>query len=880
MGEVYRARDGKLGRDVAIKVLPDELAKDEERLRRFQREAKVLASLNHPNIAAIYGLEQSDDTHYLVLELVPGETLAARIARGPIPFEEALEIATKIADALEEAHEQGIVHRDLKPANIMLTEDGKVKVLDFGLAKAFVDETADADSSMSPTLTRDATRVGVILGTAAYMSPEQAKGKQVDKRTDIFAFGAVLYEMLTGQRAFVGEDVSDTLAAVLRAEPEWNLLPEESSAVRQVLRLCLAKDQKERVRDVGDVRLAMKGAFESEVAAEVSTSGVAAAELAFWQRPLPALLGAALLVVVAGLVVWSVARPPPSSLRVSRTSIDLPQTHLRTGTIRREVAVSPAGTHVVYVANDQLYLRAIDEMAAIALSGTEGSRPTVPFFSPDGQWIGFYSMSDGELKKIAMTGGAAVTLCESRNPWGASWGFDDTIVYGQGGLGIFKVSAAGGTPELLIPWDANSGERGQGPQILPDSREVLFTLVNASDSDSQIVVESLDTRERRVLIEGGTDARYLPTGHLVYALAGNLLAVPFALDRLEVIGGPVPLVEGVASRRSGVVAGANYDIARNGMLVYLPGRWANATRTLVWVDREGHEEPIASESREYTRVRISPDGTQAVLDVRDQEDDLWVWDFARETLTRLTFEKGRDRFAEWMPDGQNVVFSSDRNGGMNLYLKAVDGTGVVERLTESANNHSPNAFTPDGSRLVFLDVSRHFQSFEFSTLTLNDEPAVSPLLNTDFRLDDAHLSPDGRWLAYESSASGVDEIYVRPFPNVDEGRWQISTGGGDKALWGPDGHELFFKTPAGEMMRVETDTEPFRPGNPERLFDVGSYFSESFERSFDISPDGQRFLMIKEGVVSDEEDLYAGLTRLIVVQNWFEELKTRVPTGN
>ncbi len=352
MGEVYRARDGKLGRDVAIKVLPDEFAQDEQRLRRFQREAKVLASLNHPNIAAIHGLEESEGTHYLVLELVPGETLAERISRGPIPMEEALDIATKIAEALEEAHEQGIVHRDLKPANIKQTEDGKIKVLDFGLAKVFREETPAADSSMSPTLTRVDTRVGVILGTAAYMSPEQAKGKRVDKRADVWAFGVVLYEMLTGKRAFDGEDVSDTLAAVLRAEVDWNRLPSETPVrLHQLLKACLQKDSRQRVRDIGDVRLAMNGAFETEAATEASTSTATSTKLALWQRPLPALLVA---VVMAGLVVWSVTRPPTSALQVSRFSIVLPQTQTYTG--RRGVAVSPTGTHVVYVANEQLVL--------------------------------------------------------------------------------------------------------------------------------------------------------------------------------------------------------------------------------------------------------------------------------------------------------------------------------------------------------------------------------------------------------------------------------------------------------------------------------------------------------------------------------------------
>ena len=461
MGEVYRAKDKKLGRDVAIKVLPDEFAQDTERLRRFQREAKVLASLNHPNIASIYGLEQSNETHYLVLELVPGETLAERIARGAIPVDEALSIAGKIAEALEEAHEQGIVHRDLKPANIMQTEDGKIKVLDFGLAKAFVEEGPEADSSMSPTLTRDATRVGVILGTAAYMSPEQAKGKRVDKRADVWAFGVVLYEMLTGTRPFVGEDVSDMLAAVLRGEPAWEALPSDlAPTLRTYLCRCLEKDSKQRVRDIGDVRLAMDGAFESVGPQDIVSQANA------WRRSRATAVALALS-LITGVAVWSVVRPAETPRPVARFSLPLPPDVSLTGRGRQVLALSSDGSRLVYSANEQLFLRAMDQTEATPVRGTQGARN--PFFSPDGEWVGFYSSSDGQLKKVAIRGGAPVSLCDAQIAWGAQWGADDSIVFAQRGAGILRVSANGGTPEVLIKLDS-TGEVGHGPQILPGEK--------------------------------------------------------------------------------------------------------------------------------------------------------------------------------------------------------------------------------------------------------------------------------------------------------------------------------------------------------------------------------------------------------------------------
>lgn len=470
------------------------------------------------------------------------------------------------------------------------------------------------------------------------------------------------------------------------------------------MRVCLQKEAKRRVRDIGAVRLAMEGAFETE-AARTAIDGTRP-----WHRALPWLLVAA-LAVAAGLILWSTTRAPASA-GVSRTSIVLPQTHVRTNTGRRGIAVSPDGTHLAYVANDQLYLRALDELEPKPLAGTEASSPTLPFFSPDGKWIGFYSTRDGQLEKVALTGGAAIKLCSTANPYGASWGSDDTIVFGEGGGGVVRVSASGGTPEVLIAVDANKGEHAHGPQILPDGRTVLFTLGHRSWDDAQIVVQSLDSGERRVLIDGGTDARYLPTGHLVYALSGNLLAVPFDVDRLEIQGGPVPLVERVSS--AFVTGGVNFDVSRDGMLVYLQDR--ALVRTLVWVDRDGREEPVAAEPRIYNAARISPDGTQAILEVGGEERDLWVWDFARETLTRLTFAAGADVSPVWMPDGRRVVFSSNRDGAYNLYRKAVDGTGATERLSESSDNQFSVTVTPDGTRVVFVTINEETRRFHLAML--------------------------------------------------------------------------------------------------------------------------------------------------------------------
>ena len=601
MGEVYRATDTKLDRDVALKVLPEAFASDQQRMARFAREAKVLASLNHPNIATIHGLEEADGKQALVLELVEGEDLAERIHRGAIPLEESLKIALQIAEALEAAHDKGIIHRDLKPANVKITPEGVVKVLDFGLAKAMEEEVVPEDISQSPTISQLATKAGIILGTAAYMSPEQARGKPVDKRTDIWAFGAVLYEMLAGKMAFGGEDASEILAAVIAKEPDLGQLSSKiPPRIRELTERCLRKDRKMRVPDIADARiyvqeyLADPSAYEVDVTVAPQASGKQ--QMVPWT--VAGLTIAALLISL--VVLWPT---PPAPRPLTRFPIPLPLDQLLSSRGRHLVALSPDGTHLVYVANNQLYLRAMDQLEATPIRGTAEGSGREPFFSPDGQWVGFWA--GGQLKKVSISGGASVTLCEAENPSGASWGADDRIVFGQVAEGIFQVSANGGEKELLISVDSAKGDRAHGPQILPDGKTVLFTLGSEGVDwdDAQIVVQSLATGERKVLVSGGSDARYVPTGHLAYKQQGTLLAVPFDVVRLEVTGGPVPIVEDVAQAGITFSGTAQYTFSDLGSLVYVPGGRV-VKRTLVWVDREGKEEPLAAEPRGYSSPRI------------------------------------------------------------------------------------------------------------------------------------------------------------------------------------------------------------------------------------------------------------------------------------
>ena len=745
MGEVYRARDTKLDRDVALKVLPQAFTDDPDRLARFEREAKVLASLNHPNIGHIYGLEEAEGQKALVLELVEGPTLADRIAQGPIPVDEALPIAKQIAEALEAAHEQGVIHRDLKPANVKVRPDGMVKVLDFGLAKA-LDTTPQGDPSQSPTLTAAATQMGVIMGTAAYMSPEQARGKTIDRRADIWSFGVVLYEMLTGKRVFEGDDVSLTLADVMRAEPAWERLPEGlSPALDTYLKRCLQKDPRQRVRDIGDVRLALEGGFETTVSAPSEPSALP--QLAIWQRPVPAALA------VCGVSVWSLTRPaaPPPEL-VIRFPIPLAADQSFGGNPYSLVAISPDGSDVVYQANGSLWLRSVEQLQAVQVPGTEGGE-SAPFFSANGQSIGFFGRR--QLRKVSVSGGAPVTLADVAgvSPR-ASWGSDDMILYGQPD-GIWQVPGAGGTPVLLIP--VGEGEDMHGPQMLPGAEWVLFTVRSMDQSwdEAQIVAQSVTTDERTVLIDGGRDGRYVPTGHLLYTLNGALVAVRFDVGSRMVSGAPVPLVEGVRES-TGNLGAAQFSVSSNGSLVYIP---APGELLLTWVSRDGTEESLPLPPRAYGRPRVSPDGTRVAVDITDGDNrDIWIWNLETETPTPLTFDEADDNYALWTPDSARVVFTSSRDGG-GLFWKAADGTGQVERLTDGLAR--PYAWAA-GGRLIFQ------QGGDTGVLTMEGEQTVELVYAVE-----PSLSPDGRWLAYRGPG-GL--IYVRPFPNIDDGVWRaVST---------------------------------------------------------------------------------------------------------
>ncbi len=876
MGEVFQAKDQILGREVAIKVLPGEFAKDADRVARFQREAKILASLNHPNIAAIYGLEESAGTNFLVLELVEGETLADRIKAGPIPIEESLNLALQIAEALEAAHEKGVIHRDLKPSNIKVTPEGKVKVLDFGLAKAFAGDKDEVNLSNSPTLSDAATQQGIILGTAAYMSPEQAKGRTVDKRADIFAFGVVLFEMLAGRQLFAGETVSETLAAVLMREPEWKQLPANlHPRIRLLLERCLEKEAKNRYSGVGDARVDIQKALADPNG--VFVQPVAAIEP---RRRLRIILPWATATLLLGLAIASVTvwKMKPSELRqVIRLEYALPEGQQFSDPSNPFLAVSRDGSRFAYTTNSGLYVRAMNEPLAKLLLSSEKD-PKQPFFSPDGQWLGYWLEGENQLKKIPISGGAPVTLASTGgyNPVAPMWNDDDTIVYGQYGTGkIMRVAASGGTPELLLEI---TGNMTFSPQVLPDGKTVLFSQYQSSGY--RAFVQS--GQRKPLLAAQGFFARYVPTGHIAYMEGNSLFAVPFDSGRLVVTGRPVAMVDGVLWM--GGTTAPQYAISRSGTLIYVQAATAGSVaggRTLVWVDRKGIEEPIKAAPQMYRYPKISPDGKKVAFAIpRDQGSDLWIYDLARETPTRLTFEDGYHLQPIWTPDGKRIVYGSrpTNKDRYSVYWKATDGTGKSELIGSSQDRSlMPWSFSRDGKTLAMTEVAAG-QNLDIGILSMEANYTIKLLLQEQYTEMQPKISPDGRWMAYASYESGGRaEIYVRPFPEVEGGRWQVSSNGGETPLWSPNGREIFYRKDDA-VMAASVETEgSFKSGKPEFLF-RGPYvvLGANEGHPWDISADGKRFLMMKGA--GSASSTTGGPRKINIVLNWFEELKQRVPS--
>ncbi len=898
MGEVYPGLDTRLGRKVAIKILPEAFATDPDRIARFQREAMVLASFNHPNIAALYGMEHANGRHFLVMELVEGETLADRVQCGPIPIEETLKLALQVTEALETAHEKGVIHRDLKPANIKVTPDGKVKVLDFGLAKAMSGASASATArshqgmdafSNSPTLSLAATNAGIIIGTAAYMSPEQARGTEADKRADIWAFGVVLYEMLTGRRLFDEPSTSDALAAVLKSVLKLDALPGATPlALRRLLGRCLDRDRRSRLRDIGEARITIETVLEHPEA-ETSTDAAHPTTAAppFWRRALP-WAAASVALAIAGVTAWTLwPRPgePPTVLRLSSELGADAGLLLNQGPA---VALSPDGKTLAFVASKdgnektQIYVRRLDQLQASILAGTDGARD--PFFSPEGQWIAFFA--DNKLKKISVNGGAAVTLCNVENDRVGTWADDGTIVFAPASRGgLFRVSQTGGTPEPLTKLDSASRELShRWPQVLPGGRAVMFTASAdpgnaAAWEDANIVVQSIPGGERKVVQRGGYSALYLPSGHLVYIHEATLFAVPFDLNRLETAGSPVPVLQGVMTGRNG----AQFAFSRAGSIVYV--RCATQLVGLLpiyWMNRDGTTQPLRATPAQYSDIRFSPDGKRLAMTVLDTQSDIWVYEWARDTMSRLTFDPAIERDPRWTPDGRRIAFVR-RGKAEAIYWQRADGTGEPELLTESDKGFiAPMSWHPNGKFLAF-DISRGGRNVDIMILPMNGDESSgwkpgtpATFLATPFNEAQSAFSPDGRWLAYQSDESGRFEVYVRPFPGPG-GKWQISSTGGRFPTWSRTGKELFYLAPDQKIMAASyaSEGDSFRAEKP-RLWSEsarGTVDAGVFTRTFDLHPDGQRFAVIK----ASESTADAKTDKVVFILNFFDELRRIAP---
>jgi Tol biopolymer transport system component len=889
MGEVYRARDTRLERTVAVKVLPAHAAADPEFKARFEREAKTISQLNHPNICVLYDVGESAGTSFLVMELLEGETLAARLQKGALPTDDVLRVAGEIADALDKAHRKGIIHRDLKPANVMLTPTGS-KLLDFGLAKPGVAtgtiETQLARSSqLSPPADGGAatplTTRGTILGTFQYMAPEQVEGDVADARTDIWAFGCLLYEMVTGKKAFEAKSQASLIASILERQPTpmAELQPMTPPALGRIVRTCLAKNPDDRFQTAHDLALQLDWLEEGGSALGVPAPVIASRK----RRERLIFASIALAVGIAGATLaWFVKPAPAVPLGVVARFMELlPEDQTLTRTGRRSLAISPDGTKIVYIANQQIYLRKLNESQVAPIPGSL-THPAEPVFSPDGESIAFWSNglggagdASGKIWRVPVTGGTPSPVCDSGNPFGMSW-TGATIYFGQQ-AGIMSVPATGGTPTALIKLDVAKGERFGHPQITGDGSYLIFVIQSAQRNwdTSQIVIQRLGTDERRVLVSGGTSPRLLKSGHLAFIRESTVFAQVFDEQTATVRGTAVPMVQ-----RTGYAtfSGAGqFSVSETGTLAMIEGS-GDDLLSLTWIDRTGKVEPIAkAPKRRYFEPRLSPDGTMIATSTRDDSQDIYVWDLRRDVEARVTRDEVRDVSPLWL-DNRELLFAMDADniGTLDLVRRRADLTTERTVVAATPDSEAPMAVSRDGKTLVVVSYPSGVP--HLATVSLEKPGPPVPLLGTSYPSANASISPDGRWLAYEAREGERNEVYVRPFPNVNDARYPISQGGGNWPVWSRSGKELFYIGNTGGQADRPFMAVPVKPSGTAfdwspgvRLFNFAPYMRSS-QRGYDVSLDGTRFI-----VVSDA-NAPASVSRTVMryVTNWFEELRARV----
>ncbi|MEJ2702372.1 MAG: protein kinase [Sedimentisphaerales bacterium] len=875
MGIVYLARDTKLKRSVAVKSIPVALSADPTARMRFRREAELLASLNHPNIAVIHEIiEQEEGTSYLVLEYVPGQTLAQRIAYKPLKLEEALSIGQQVAEAVSAAHDKGVVHRDLKPGNIKITPEGKVKVLDFGLAKAFIGEAKSVETAV--------TQSGRVMGTPAYMSPEQACGKPTDRRSDIWSFGCVLYEMLTGHLPFEGETATEILARIIEREPDWEVLPQNTPAnIVVLLRRCLEKSTHRRLRDIGDAAIEISETVNPPATAppvtppSISPTPATAAKANSLRIAI--MLAAIIIVVLSAItmrfILESRTQPPLEQIRqVSALDVtvleDISMATISPASIS-PMAISPDGKHIAFLGRQagvkQLYLRPLNRDEVIPVEGTDGA--TTVFFSPASQWLGYATMT--RLWKIALSGGQPIPICDVTGVSSAFWAQDDTIIFASTQyLALARVKASGGVAELVSEREGPRELWHLNPEVLPGGKAVIFGTHDGCGFGGfqNVVVQSLVTNERKTLVEGAGFPRYARSGHLVYESGLTMMAAPFDKDTLKTTG-PAVRIEGVRRAR----------FSRQGTLAWIPSV-PQPEGMLLWVDREGNETLVINEKKQYIGPRVCPDGRRLAFWIGGPDSHVWILDLQTLVMEQLTDKTWRSNWwCSWSPDGSRIAFISQRSEenakAANLYWKAADGSGPAEQLTHGPFYDQPTSWTPDGTNIIFQRSFHPQTGWDVMLLSLGGDHKMLPLLNSPANESRGELSPDGRWLVYVSTEDGPAGIFVRPFHDPQRKRWRVSPTGisaGDP-LWSPDGRELFYRDlDAEKLVVVEVETgDEFAVGTPRVLFDDCYFEYIDYGRTYDITPDGQRFVMVK--------DVNPPPHRIAVIQNWFEELKRLAP---